>query len=53
MLKVGFDTHEYLDIIRRGDYKEFQEKFKKYQEAYRLPYVDYDEPEEIPEEESN
>lgn len=53
VLKDGFDTHEYLDIIRRGDDKEFQEKFKKYQEDYRLPYVDYDEPEEIPEEESN
>ncbi|MGP1441355.1 MAG: Na/Pi cotransporter family protein [Anaerovoracaceae bacterium] len=48
--KDGFDTHEYLDIIKRGDNQEFQEKFKKYQEDYQLPYVDYDEPEETTEE---
>ncbi len=46
-----FDTHEYLDIIRNEDNREFKEKFHKYQEKYRLPYADYDDVDEDFEEE--
>lgn len=36
-----FDTHKYLDIIKNENNEEFNEKFNKYQERYKLPNVDY------------
>ncbi|MCI8284040.1 MAG: Na/Pi cotransporter family protein [Firmicutes bacterium] len=36
-----FDTHKYLDIIKNESNEEFNEKFNKYQERYKLPNVDY------------
>lgn len=32
----GFDTHEYLDNVRREDNKVFMDKFKEYKERFRI-----------------
>lgn len=32
----GFDTHEYLDNVRREDNKAFMSKFEEYKELYKL-----------------
>lgn len=33
----GFDTHEYLDTIKREDNAKFKERFMQYQKQYALP----------------
>ncbi len=33
----GFDTHEYLDTIKREDNEKFKERFIQYQKQYALP----------------
>lgn len=33
----GFDTHEYLDTIKRENNKQFEDRYKQFKEKYRLP----------------
>lgn len=37
--KDGFDTHEYLDTLKRENKPEFIKRYKEYKEVYRLPEV--------------
>ncbi len=31
------DAHEYIDELKRGDNKEFREKYSSYKAQYKLP----------------
>lgn len=33
----GFDTHEYLGSIKRGDNEQFKKRYMEYKEKYKLP----------------
>lgn len=35
--KEGFDTHEYLDTMKREDNEEFKSRYAEFKEKYRLP----------------
>lgn len=46
----GFGTHQYLDIIKYGDDAEFKQKYKEYQERFKLPTIDLRDAEDVDEE---
>lgn len=33
----GFDTHEYLDVMKRGDNAEFKKRYAEFKHKYQLP----------------